>query len=104
MKSPQLLRVTCFVIAIPVFFASADGQVVPGTGIRQSNVGDDFEDPNWKWHPNGEKASREQDELERRPLGGSSNGRWFESPSEANQTSSNAFQLRKAGFQAATSR
>lgn len=80
MKSPQLLRVTCFVIAIPVFFASADGQVVPGTGIRQSNVGDDFEDPNWKWHPNGEKASREQDELERPPLGGSSNGRWFESP------------------------
>lgn len=80
MKSLQLFRVTCFVIAIPVFFVRADGQVVPGSGIRQTNVGDNFEDVNWKWHPNGEKASREQDELERRPLGGASNGRWFESP------------------------
>lgn len=80
MTSLRLLRSFCFVLAIPVFFTQAEGQIVPGTGIRQSRVGDDFEDPNWKWWPNGEKASREQDEQERRPLGGAANGRWFESP------------------------
>lgn len=80
MKSPSFLRLLCFVIAIPVFFVRADGQVVPGTGTKLSNVGDDFEDADWKWIPNGEKASREQDNQERRPSGYSANKRWFESP------------------------
>ncbi len=80
MMSLRILRFTCFVIAIPVFFTQASGQIVPGSGIRQVQVGDNFEDPNWKWFPNGEKSSREQDDNERRPLGASNNGRWFESP------------------------
>ncbi|MEQ9411725.1 MAG: hypothetical protein RIK87_28680 [Fuerstiella sp.] len=80
MMSLRALGFSCFVLAIPVLFSQASGQIVPGTGIRQTPVGDDFEDPNWKWFPRGEKASREQDENERRPLGGSNNGRWFESP------------------------
>ncbi|MCR9200480.1 MAG: hypothetical protein NXI04_17735 [Planctomycetaceae bacterium] len=80
MKSLRLLRFSCFVLAIPVVFAQAQAQIVPGTGIRMTNVGDDFEDPKWKWWANGEKASREQDNQERRPLGASANGRWFESP------------------------
>ncbi|MEZ6123153.1 MAG: hypothetical protein R3C49_08275 [Planctomycetaceae bacterium] len=80
MTSPGYLRISCFVLAIPVLFAQAQAQIVPGTGVRQTRVGDDFEDENWKWVPNGPKASREQDEQERRPLGGSTNGRWFESP------------------------
>lgn len=80
MKSLTTFKVLCFVIAIPLFFERTHGQVVPGTGIRQTRVGDDFEDENWKWFPNGHKASREQDEMERRPLGGSNNQRWFESP------------------------
>jgi hypothetical protein len=79
MRSLHILRIVCFVIAIPIFFVRAHGQIVPGTGIRHTRVGDDFEDKNWKWIPNGQKASREQDERERRPLGGSNNGRWFES-------------------------
>ncbi|MEZ6132051.1 MAG: hypothetical protein R3C59_25595 [Planctomycetaceae bacterium] len=80
MKSQTVLKITCFVLAIPILFVRANGQIVPGTGIRQTRVGDDFEDANWQWYPNGMKASREQDEMERRPLGGSNNGRWFESP------------------------
>jgi hypothetical protein len=80
MKSLTLLRVLCFVVAVPIFFVRAHGQVVPGTGIHQTRVGDDFEDEAWQWFPNGQKASREQDEQERRPLGGSNNSRWFESP------------------------
>ncbi len=79
MRLLHVLRITCFVIAIPILFVRAHGQVVPGTGMRHTRVGDDFEDENWKWIPNGQKASREQDEQERRPLGGSNNRRWFES-------------------------
>lgn len=55
-------------------------QVVPGTGRKIAQVGDDFEDPNWSWVPNGAKASKEQDEQIRAPLGYSANRRWFESP------------------------
>jgi hypothetical protein len=82
MKSPilRLVQAACFVIAIPVFFVDAHAQLVPGTGMKLNQVGDDFEDENWKWVPNGAKASREQDEQVRSPTGFSNNKRWFESP------------------------
>ena len=82
MKSPlvSLARCTCFVLAVPIFFLDAHAQVVPGSGTRLTNVGDDFEDADWKWVPNGAKASREQDEQVRSPTGFSTNKRWFESP------------------------
>lgn len=82
MKSPHLtlVRACCFVVAIPIFFVNAQAQVVPGTGVRLAQVGDDFEDENWKWIPNGAKASREQDEQVRSPTGYSENRHWFESP------------------------
>lgn len=82
MRSPllSLARFACFVVAVPVFFTQVNAQVVPGTGIKLSQVGDDFEDENWKWIPNGAKASREQDEQVRNPTGFSNNKRWFESP------------------------
>lgn len=76
----HFLLALCFVLAVPFLSDDVVGQVVPGSGIRQTRVGDDFEDPNWKWWANGEKSSREQDDRERRPLGAAANGRWFESP------------------------
>ena len=82
MKSPivRLVQAACFVVAIPIFFTEARAQIVPGTGVKLNQVGDDFEDEAWKWIPNGAKASREQDEQVRRPTGISNNQRWFESP------------------------
>ncbi len=53
--------------------------VVPGSGVRVVAVGDDFESPDWKYIPNGAKASYEQDETQRPPGGKSTNGRWYES-------------------------
>jgi hypothetical protein len=52
---------------------------VPGTGVRVTIVGDDFESPDWQYFPNGAKASYEQDEAQRPPGGKSKNGRWYES-------------------------
>ena len=82
MKSPVIssIQFACFVLAIPIFFLDAQAQLVPGTGMKLEQVGDDFEDENWQWMPNGNKASKEQDEQVRSPTGFSNNKRWFESP------------------------
>lgn len=81
MKSPalSLFRATCFVVALPIF-VNVQAQLVPGTGMKLQQVGDDFEDEKWEWVPNGNKASKEQDEQVRTPTGFSNNQRWFESP------------------------
>ena len=68
----------CFILAMTVFSSTLPAQVVPGTGKRINRVGDDFEDPNWSFVPNGPKSSKEQDEQVRYPTGYSVNKRWFE--------------------------
>lgn len=52
--------------------------VVPGTGVKLANVGDDFEDPDWKFYPKLPKSSQELDQRTRLPTGRSLNGRWYE--------------------------
>jgi hypothetical protein len=52
--------------------------IVPGTGQRLTQVGDDFEDPKWTYIANEPKSSEEQDGQERLPAGYSTNGRWAE--------------------------
>ena len=56
----------------------ARGQVVPGTGTKVSQVGDDFEDVTWKWIPNFPKASEEIDKQARLPNGHAVNNRLYE--------------------------
>lgn len=51
---------------------------VPGTGFKVSKVGDDFEDPDWKYVPYAPKSSSENDKNQRLPAGESKNNRWFE--------------------------
>ena len=57
----------------------SDEAFVPGTGVKLTAVGDDFEDPRWSYVSNGAKASHEQDQQQRPPGGRSRNGRWYES-------------------------
>jgi hypothetical protein len=52
--------------------------IVPGTGQRLTQVGDDFEDPKWNYVANEPKSSEEQDKQERLPSGRAANGRWAE--------------------------
>lgn len=52
--------------------------VVPGTGSKVENVGDDFEDAEWEYTFNSPKSTRNIDNLERTPSGESVNGRWYE--------------------------
>lgn len=68
-----------FAAAIFGFQAPVDAQVVPGTGQQLTELGDDFEDPNWNFTLNLPKASTNIDKVDRQPAGYSSNGMWFES-------------------------
>lgn len=52
---------------------------VPGTGTKQTEVGDDFEDAKWEFVPNLPKASANLDQDSRYPIGESTNGRIIES-------------------------
>lgn len=54
--------------------------VIPGTGQQITEVGDDFEDPEWTWNANLPKVYNHDDDAHARnfPLGASANGRWHE--------------------------
>lgn len=65
-------------LALPGLAGTAAAQApIPGQGTQVWV--DDFEDPKWKYHHQGAKSSREQDEQVRSPRGQSTNAKWFES-------------------------
>jgi hypothetical protein len=53
---------------------------VPGTGSPLSEVGDDFEDPNWSYNFQLPKVFNNDDTTlaKNNPIGSSANGRWYE--------------------------
>ena len=71
-----ILASMCFSCVAPL----AAKPVVPGTGIKLSEVADDFEADDWKYSPNLPKSSRNIDDYERRPFGLSANRLWVEGP------------------------
>jgi hypothetical protein len=56
----------------------AAAPLVPGTGRKLDQVGDDFEDEGWEYTYNNPKSTRENDNSDRLPGGVSKNGRWYE--------------------------
>ena len=61
------------------------GQVpVPGTGTKIDYVGDDFEDPEWRFVHNMPKSSSELNDRTYGPMGYSVNRRWSEGPMRGN--------------------
>lgn len=69
----------CFVcLVLTCEVARAQRGFVPGTGTELTNVGDDFEDPNWAFIPNGPKSTEDINERQNTPIGKSNNGRWYE--------------------------
>ena len=54
------------------------GQLVPGTGRKIEQVGDDFEDPQWRYIGNWPKSTEENNDRHNYPSGKSANGRWYE--------------------------
>src|SRR5687767_11756252 len=79
MEARHPARIVLWLIAIAYLCNRAEAQIVPGTGTRMEQVGDDFEDPAWSFTFNLPKSSNNLDEQVRRPGGRSRNGRWEES-------------------------
>lgn len=52
--------------------------LVPGSGRKLDQVGDDFEDENWQYLQNLPKSTRDVDQQDRFPVGEAANGRWYE--------------------------
>jgi hypothetical protein len=65
-------------VLVPVSHRAQAQALVPGTGQKLAQVGDDFEDEKWSYIFNLPKSSDEEDGQKRMPGGGSTNGRWFE--------------------------
>jgi hypothetical protein len=79
MARSSLVRFAIAAVAGALAPSAVAQPVVPGSGVKLQVVGDDFEAADWKYIPNGAKASYEQDESQRPPGGKSTNGRWYES-------------------------
>jgi hypothetical protein len=71
-----LSAVCCLFAAAPS--AKAQQPLVPGTGQIIKGVGDDFEDPEWKYIFNNPKSTEDNDHNQRLPAGASVNNRWYE--------------------------
>lgn len=56
----------------------AASPLVPGTGTKLTQVGDDFEDEAWEYVFNGAKSSEELNQQMNRPTSFAKNGRWYE--------------------------
>lgn len=72
---------TCVGPLLPTGASFSHGQqtpVVPGSGTEISFVGDDLENPDWRFIHHHPKSSYKTDDQKRFPLGKSENDRWFE--------------------------
>ncbi len=75
-------RLCCWSAIVALVFAlgktASAEPAVPGTGRAIPQVGDDFEDPKWKFILNYPKSTYNLDKNQRLPSGQSTNGRWYE--------------------------
>ncbi|MEQ8785329.1 MAG: hypothetical protein RIC55_03485 [Pirellulaceae bacterium] len=72
------LSLTSCLLTVAATPAQASEPLVPGTGTILKQVGDDFEDPDWKYIFNNPKSTEDNDKSQRLPAGKSVNGRWYE--------------------------
>ena len=75
----KLINVVTATMLVVGGSAIANAQVVPGTGEKLTEIGDDFEDANWSFIPNLPKSSNNIDKQVRYPSGQVNNNRWYES-------------------------
>jgi hypothetical protein len=71
-------RITFVLSVFMLMAAPAFGQLVPGTGVKLTNVGDDFEEEDWEYTFNLPKSSKNINEYAGGAGGRSKNGRWYE--------------------------
>ncbi len=76
------LRFPCNLISVALVLATCSWlsaePIVPGTGRRLPQIGDNFEDARWQYVPHSPKSTRDKDDQERLPAGEANNRRWYE--------------------------
>ena len=77
---------------------------VPGTGVHITEVGDDFEDENWKYTPNLPKLHNYKDTATAKnlPAGFAINKRWFEGPKRGQPDSVRRVETPAGGLEGST--
>lgn len=65
-------------LILATIVSSAPAQLVPGTGQKVTQVGDDFEDPEWEYLYRLPKSTKNLNEQTGGAGGESRNGRWYE--------------------------
>ncbi len=78
MTKTSLLSTVAILLCIVSSRPTNAAPVIPGTGQKVANVGDDFEKEGWSFVHNFPKSSEEIDEQRRFPTGKSANNRWYE--------------------------
>lgn len=73
-----LIVFSAWIVACSIWGTTLAEPVVPGTGIKIAQVGDDFEDPEWSWNHNWPKSSENLNNVQNTPAGSAENGRWYE--------------------------
>jgi len=73
-------KAPAYMVNRPASSPSSASAFVPGTGTFIDYASDDFEEADWKFVHQFPKSSREQDKMQRGPMGFSTNGRWHEGP------------------------
>ena len=76
-----LKRISASIFASFIFcllVTATEAQLVPGTGKKLETVGDDFEDPEWRFIGNWPKSTEENNDRHSYPSGKSANSRWYE--------------------------
>jgi len=74
----RALTLFVFTAIAPCMVSTGAEELVPGTGTKLTQVGDDFEDDTWEYFPNLPKSSENIDEVQRLPAGIAKNRRWYE--------------------------
>lgn len=80
MRFPALYLLVFSVFIFGCFETTSAQVLLPGTGTKIEEVGDDFEDPDWSYEFNLPKVYNNKDDVIARnmPGGLSINGRWYE--------------------------
>jgi hypothetical protein len=74
----KIILLFSFIIVVVLITDAAAEPVVPGTGTVIPQVGDNFEDENWKFEHNFPKSTQELNKNVAYPTGFAKNDRWYE--------------------------
>ena len=72
------IALACLLSSVTVRSTLSAQPVIPGSGLKVQQVGDNFEDPEWGYVHKLPKSTQNLDKKTHKPTGKATNGRWYE--------------------------